>query len=307
MNNFITKTLLGFILMFLALLSYGQDPNFDKLEYGSISDTAVMVIGEYNTSNYQRYRTHLTKKITVQDFKNNFSLWKTAYGNVSLDSMAMFHQLSVYPDSVVNEGILLNAGRFHNNSSISVGTEQTFSDLFNNRRNKSLHYLRDDGLLHLSSVSDHAMSIETFKYSDEATTGNDVIMQLGGRWEYDTTDTDFATSTGVEASLHFAKKNDKAAIFFGNDLGTFFTYDDVESNSFVAMHEDSTIVNNTIHANEGIKLVELSYVPSSSTNLQAEAASAAIGTKWLLNDSGSWYEVVKISATELARTPYATW
>jgi hypothetical protein len=52
-------------------------------------------------------------------------------------------------------------------------------------------------------------------------------------------------------------------------------------------------------------LVELSYVPTSSTDLQNEVLVSEIGKQYLLNSSGSWYIVTKISDAKIARTSIA--
>jgi hypothetical protein len=68
-----------------------------------------------------------------------------------------------------------------------------------------------------------------------------------------------------------------------------------------------TEINTDVIIKGSIKISTLSYVPTSSTNLTAEAATAEIGTMWNLNVSGSWYLVTKISATKLARVAFAEW
>lgn len=83
--------------------------------------------------------------------------------------------------------------------------------------------------------------------------------------------------------------------------------DATNQNRYFEVTSDETTVNNTLVANDGLKLSELSYTPTSSTDLQAEAAAAEVGTMWQLNISGSWYLVTKISATTLARTAFSEW
>ena len=80
-----------------------------------------------------------------------------------------------------------------------------------------------------------------------------------------------------------------------------------EANASVIMYQDSTVINNTLKLNNGLKILELSYVPENSNDLQAETINAEVGTLWMLNVSGSMYLVTKISETKIARTPFAEW
>ena len=53
-------------------------------------------------------------------------------------------------------------------------------------------------------------------------------------------------------------------------------------------------------------LIDLSYVPTSSTDLQLEALTAPINSEWLLLDGATYYRILKVSTTSLHRFAYAS-
>ena len=53
-------------------------------------------------------------------------------------------------------------------------------------------------------------------------------------------------------------------------------------------------------------LIDLSYIPTSSTDLQLEALTAPINSEWLLLDGATYYRILKVSTTSLHRFAYAS-
>lgn len=118
-----------------------------------------------------------------------------------------------------------------------------------------------------------------------------------------------AGSNGKRSEMIFMSNGTSSpSIFITNSNTDGDTYEDVKADSRVAFYKDSTQVKNLLIADSGIKIAELSYVPSSSTDLQAEALSAKLGTSWDLYDNGTWYRIKKVEisgVTKIVRAAYA--
>lgn len=65
--------------------------------------------------------------------------------------------------------------------------------------------------------------------------------------------------------------------------------------------KDTIEIEPTLIAKSGIKLGELSYFPSSNDDLQAEAITAPVGTKWRKSFGGQFYEIHKTESNRVVR------
>ena len=117
----------------------------------------------------------------------------------------------------------------------------------------------------------------------------------------------FTGSDWSENTTHYKAEKPHFGFYSLQTGGEFLEmYNDSIDIYIDAVFEENLQVKGRLSATE-IDLPQLSYVPSNSTDLQAEATTASVGAEWLLFDSGSWYKVLKVETNKLVRLGYAEW
>ena len=317
---------LSFFLLSISLFS-------QRLEEKAVSELKANTLFAVQDSG-QLYNW---RKISFEALQGEFNTLRTPYGNVAgVDSTAILQGVSFYKDSTVfnntligkkavfspdiaitNGGLTLDADRYYlggtyrgnDRGSLTIGKDYNngigLVGWVNPRPDKSGHNMFITAHANMSSDSANFVS-----NSPHRAMMNFVV--IGDKW--DTLTGDWLGNSKVTNAPLFGFHqygsgyqmgiwNDSVKVYrdfvVGNSLPNQKKYFEVTN--------DNTKINNTLVANDGLKLSELSYTPTSSTDLQAEAAAAEVGTMWQLNISGSWYLVTKISATTLARTAFSEW